>query len=126
GSNHHVEIFADTGTGKWNGVIVSTFEAMRRASMKQPIVKKDHGRSKEFIMALHVNDMLEITHGDNSSIVVVQKLSEGDIVLRPHNQARIDDEYKKVGRIIKTERSLRDLKPRLLDVTILGDLRYRS
>lgn len=126
GSNHHVEIFADTETGKWNGVIVSTFEAMRRASMKQPIVKKDHGRKKEFIMALHVNDMLEITHGDNSSIVVVQKLSEGDIVLRPHNQARTDDEYKKVGRIIKTERSLRDLKPRLLDVTILGDLRYRS
>lgn len=126
GSNHHVEFFADTETGKWDGKIVSTFEAARRASMKQPIVRKDHGRGKEFIMALHVNDMLEITQGDNSLIVVVQKLSEGDIVLRPHNQARTDDEYKKVGRIIKTERTIRDLKPRLLDVTVLGDIRYRT
>jgi CRISPR-associated endonuclease Csn1 len=126
GSNHHAEIYADTETGKWDGEIVSTFEAARRAAMKQPIVKKDHGRGKEFIMALHVNDMLEITQGTNSLIVVVQKLSAGDIVLRPHNQARTDKEYKTVGRIIKTERTLRDLKPRLLDVTVLGDVRYRT
>lgn len=126
GSNHHIEIFADTETGKWDGVVVSTLEAARRAAMKQPIVKKDHGRGKEFVMALHVNDMLEITLGDNSLIVVVQKLSTGQIVFRPHNQARTDDEYNKIGRIIKNERTLIELKPRLLDVTVLGDLRYRT
>ncbi|MCW0220182.1 MAG: hypothetical protein OJI67_17790, partial [Prosthecobacter sp.] len=126
GSNHHLELFAHTETGKWDGEIVSTFEAARRSSMKQPIVKKDHGSNKEFIMALHVNDMVEIYQGDIQLIVVVQKLSAGDIVLRPHNLARTDDEYKKVGRIIKTERTIRDLRPRLLDVTVLGDIRYRT
>lgn len=77
-------------------------------------------------MALHVNDMLEIDDKGGSLVVVVQKLSAKQIVLRPHNQARTDDEYEGVGRIIKTNGTLRAIKPRLLDVTVLGDIRYRT
>ena len=77
-------------------------------------------------MALHTNDMIEVEIGGEKQILVVQKMTKGKITFRPHNLARTDEEYEGVGRLMKTESTIRELKPRLLDVTVLGDLRYRT
>jgi len=63
GSNHHVEIFEvkdKKGKVKWDGEVVSRFEAMRRKKDKEPIVKKDHGPDKKFIFSLALGEVIEI------------------------------------------------------------------
>ncbi len=63
GSNHHVEIFEvkdKKGKPKWEGEVVSRFEAMRRKKEKEPIVKRDHGPDKKFLFSLALGEVIEI------------------------------------------------------------------
>ncbi len=63
GSNHHVEIFEvkdKKGKVKWDGEVVSRFEAMKRKKEKQPIVKRDHGPDKKFIFSLALGEVIKI------------------------------------------------------------------
>jgi CRISPR-associated endonuclease Csn1 len=64
GNMHHVEILKHRKTGNYSGQFVTTMEATHRVKgikmPQQPIIKTDHGADYEFIMALHINDLVSI------------------------------------------------------------------
>ncbi len=96
GSNHHVEIIENVETGKREGRFVTMLEAARRARIeKKPIVQRDHGPEWKFIMALHINDMVEVTDEETGELKIfrVQKISGANnrINLRHHSSATLDD-----------------------------------
>jgi len=99
GSNHHVEIFEytdDKGHTRREGVVVSMFEAAQRIRRGEPIVKRDHGPGKRFVMSLAKNEMVMLKLDDESyQLHRVQKISPGLIALRPHYYAGKVSDYDK-------------------------------
>ena len=63
GNNHHMEIIAlldkEDNETKWEGVVVTMFEAYQRKRSKQPIIQRDHGPGKRFKFSLAVNEYVE-------------------------------------------------------------------
>ncbi len=96
GNNHHVEIIENIKTGKREGRFITTLEAARRARvLSVPIVQKDHGPDYRFVMALHINDMVEVVNEETGAIIIyrVQKMSgaDGRLSLRLHTAATLDN-----------------------------------
>lgn len=71
GNMHHVEIVKNTTTGAYSGHFVTMMEAHRRAMtgcksavirgvVRESIIKTDHGANAEFVMALHINDLVSV------------------------------------------------------------------
>ncbi len=63
GSNHHIEVVQTKnkrGAVKWEGVLVSTFEAARRKRDGLPIINRDHGPGREFLFSLANGDIIEL------------------------------------------------------------------
>ena len=93
GNLHHVEILYNKATGKFAGEFVTTMEASHRAKgigiPKQPIIKTNHGDELEFVMALHINDLVRA----KDQYYRVQKLdSAGNrMMLRLHTAATINN-----------------------------------
>lgn len=62
-SNHHVEIFAELDEGgaevRWEGAVVSMFEAYRRQRARLPIVQRDHGPATAFKFSLSPGDIID-------------------------------------------------------------------
>jgi CRISPR-associated endonuclease Csn1 len=115
GSNHHIEIIETTdkkGRSQRLGKVVSTFEAAQRIRRRQPIIQRDHGPDSKFIMSLSINEMFLLQLQDGSEVLHrVQKLSEGGIVLRPHNYAGKVSGYDRPPQIQRrTENTLRGRK----------------
>ena len=96
GNMHHVEIIKHKGTGKYSGQFVTTMEATHRAKginmPKQKIIKIDHGEDYEFILALHINDLVSIEKDGQRVFYRVQKLESGTnrIMLRLHTTTVLD------------------------------------
>lgn len=87
GNNHHVEIVRDKQTGKHRGSFVNTWQATQRSRKdKQPLIQTDHGDDMDFVMALHINDMVTAKKDGVLGIYRVQKLdpSNNRLVLRSH------------------------------------------
>ncbi|MCH9031416.1 MAG: type II CRISPR RNA-guided endonuclease Cas9 [candidate division Zixibacteria bacterium] len=63
-SNHHIEIVAilnEKGEPmKWEGHVVSLFEAYRRRLREEPIVKRDWGENKRFVFSLANSETIEL------------------------------------------------------------------
>lgn len=94
GNNHHVEIVRDKKTGRSRGVFVNTWQAAQRIRKdKQSPVQTDHGEGIEFVMALHINDMVTASKNGVPGIYRVQKLDPANnrIVLRAQNAATLDN-----------------------------------
>lgn len=97
GNMHHVEIIKNKETGKYSGQFVTTMEASHRAKgikmPRQPIIKTDHGADHEFIMALHINDLVSIEKNGQRMFYRVQKLdSAGNrIMFRLHTTTVLDN-----------------------------------
>ena len=94
GNFHHVELIRDKNSGKVIGKFVTAMKASHRAKgvglSKPPIIKKDHGKEYEFIMALHINDLVTIKNGEAIKYYRVQKLeSPSRIRFREHNAATL-------------------------------------
>lgn len=95
GNNHHVEIIENVKTGKREGRFITTLEAARRARVLHiPIVQKDHGPDYRFVMALHINDMVEVIDESTGAINVyrVQKLSDPTLTFRIHTASTLDND----------------------------------
>jgi len=119
-NNHHMEIVRDFKNLNWEGKLVSTMEAADRARRgKQPVIKQNHGPGHEFVMALCINDMLEIIQQGQKCIVRVQKMTKGKLTLRDHRVARVDED---VGRYIVTPNSLRTYQPQKIEVSPIGEI----
>jgi CRISPR-associated endonuclease Csn1 len=121
GNNHHVEIVKNKKTGKYSGVFVNTWQAAQRIRKeKLPLIQTDHGPDLEFITALHINDMVEITVGVSNTYFRVQSLDpDGNrIVLRTHTAATLDNDEQKIRRSIN--QIMGDLETKKLRLNVLG------
>ncbi|WP_431067606.1 hypothetical protein [Methylotuvimicrobium sp.] len=98
GNLHHVEILRDTETGKFHGEFVTTMEASHRArgigKPKQSIIKTDHGERYEFMMALHINEIVSIDRESKRVFYRVQKFEREQkrIKLRLHTAATLNND----------------------------------
>jgi CRISPR-associated endonuclease Csn1 len=88
---HHVEIIKHKETGKYSGQFVTTMEATHRAKginmPKQQIIKLDHGEDHEFILALHINDLVSMEKNGQTLFYRVQKMGAGSnqLMFRLHS-----------------------------------------
>jgi CRISPR-associated endonuclease Csn1 len=82
GNLHHVEILKHRETGDYSGQFVTTMEASHRSKgikmRRQPIIKTDHGSDYEFIMALHINDLVSIEKNGQKLFYRVQVLDSAN------------------------------------------------
>ncbi|KAF3982408.1 MAG: type II CRISPR RNA-guided endonuclease Cas9 [Methylococcales symbiont of Hymedesmia sp. n. MRB-2018] len=114
GNAHHVEILKHQETGKYRGEFVTMMQASHRArgiqsklnpeGKKSPIVKVRHDDGWEFIMALHINDLVSIEK-DNSECIYyrVQKFeSPKGLTLRPSTAATLDNKEEEIRASIST------------------------
>lgn len=121
GNNHHVEIVRDKKTGKHRGVFVNTWQAAQRIRRdKLPLIQTNHGDGVEFVMALHINDMVKVKEGINEIYCRVQNLDpDGNrVVLRHHTAATLDDDTQKIRRSIN--QIMGDLEARQVRLNVLG------
>lgn len=95
GNLHHVEILRDKASGKYFGEFVTMMEASRRAKgigmERQPITKTDHGDTVEFVMALHINDLVYINETTGNRVYRIQALDSPNkrLKLRLHSAATL-------------------------------------
>ncbi|MBI5562631.1 MAG: type II CRISPR RNA-guided endonuclease Cas9 [Deltaproteobacteria bacterium] len=97
GKNHHVVIFEHTEgkkKGQWDGDVVSLFEAARRLEEARrgktnvPVIRRDVGEGKRFVMSLSIGDMVRIGAGTSAQYWKVQKMDANkQIALRPQTYA---------------------------------------
>ncbi len=135
GANHHVEIVETKdkkGRLKWEGSVVSMFEATRRLKAKEPVVKREDGEGRKFLFSLAQRDTVLMKDlGDEKELFLVTGISQyqqGPIVitLRRNCDARKD----KVGKgeqdeihAYRTPDSLRKSAGEKAIITPLGEVR---
>lgn len=122
GSNHHIVIYEYTDgkkKGRWDGDVVSMFEAARRLKDKEPVIKRDLGMEKSFVMSLSKNEVVRIGEGAAARYFRVQKIRADDkrIQLREHKAATTDD---KEEQILKHPDALRILKMKKVMIDPIG------
>lgn len=129
GNLHHVEIIRDLRSGIVKGKFVNMMEASQRAKgigmLKQPIVKMDHGLNIEFVMALHINDMVSVEQDGLRKFYRVQKLDappNNRIKLRLHTASTIDNPDESLGDRESTIPALIDKKLQLHKVNPIGKI----
>jgi len=110
GNMHHVEIVQHKETGEYKAKFIMMMEAHRRAMTgtksaqnrnvkREQIIKTNHGDDYEYIMALHINDLVSITKsGNEREFYRVQKLDTGSnrMVLRLHTAAKLDSKPEEI------------------------------
>lgn len=74
--------------GKWEGEVITTFEAYQRAQENRTWWQKpERADGSPLIMRIRKGDMLEIDDGDGRKCVIVYKFSEGRVNMAEHFQA---------------------------------------
>lgn len=123
-NNHHIEIFKaldKKGNKKWHGRVISTLDARQRQINGMPIVEQQSIDDRQFVMALHQNDMVQLEHGGQTLICRVEKMDQnGTISLRLHTDADKDD-WKRAIR--KRPDTLRESNARPVEIDVLGNIR---
>ena len=95
GNMHHVEIIQHKDTGKYSAQFVTTMEATHRSKgikmPKQPVIKINHGKDFDFILALHINDLVSIEKNQQKVFYRIQLLDSANkrISLRLHTASTI-------------------------------------
>jgi len=133
-TNHHMEIIETKdkkGNVKWEGRVVSRYEAMRRLRAHEPIVKRDHGPEKRFVFSLACGEMFEI---ENEELAVrdrfvvrgISQYAAGQCVIshvRPEDARKVPD-MRKTGDYRRiTPNELRKADCRKVTMTPLGEVR---
>jgi CRISPR-associated endonuclease Csn1 len=132
-SNHHVEIYAaldERGNEtRWDGEVVSLYEAYQRKKAGQPIVQRDHGPLVKFKFSLAPGEAIECDgeQGQRRLLVVrsFTQLSAGQIVigLAPVNDARKkSDMQKSRDWVWKVPNTLRECHARKVSVSPIGEV----
>ncbi|MCZ6802355.1 MAG: type II CRISPR RNA-guided endonuclease Cas9 [Proteobacteria bacterium] len=109
GNMHHVEIIQHRETKKYKGEFVTMMEASHRAKGikstlnpdgdKQTIVKQEHGNEWQFIMALHINDLVSVAaeNGEREFYRVQNFMKkQGYLVLRLNTSSTINNENEEI------------------------------
>ncbi len=114
GNNHHIVIYEYTSgkkKGQWDGEVVSMFEASRRAKTGEPIIRRDVGEGRKFIMSLSANEMIRIKDGELAGFWRVQKMTiSKQVIFRPHFLGgKLKDTDKPPSILRRSPSSLKDM-----------------
>ncbi len=99
GNFHHVEIIKNIKNFKYNSRFVTTMEAHHRVKgvgiSEQSIIKVNHGPEYEFIMVLHINDLVSVDVKGQRCFYRVQKFEPQNkrIKLRLHTASTLNHSY---------------------------------
>lgn len=93
GENHHMEIVAtlnnDDSHKRWEGKIVSRFDAMQRWRDGKAVVSQEHGPGKELVFSLANGEYITLPGEDGvQQLLRVTVISGGQIEFVEHNDAR--------------------------------------
>ncbi|HOV74748.1 MAG TPA: type II CRISPR RNA-guided endonuclease Cas9 [Candidatus Hydrogenedentes bacterium] len=130
-SNHHVEIIETTdkrGNVKWEGSVVSRYEAMRRLQNREPVIKRDHGNGRKFLFSLALNEVVQMKDTEGVvrqyRVAGVSQFSTGQIVIdvRELSDARRAVDVPREGRT-RSPDTLRKSESIKFCATPLGELR---
>ena len=136
GENHHMEIVAvldkEGKVKKWEGYIVSRFEAMQRlraaqaTSERREIIRRDHGPGREFVCSLAGGEHVAIPdEKGRDQILRVTVISGQQVEFVDHKDARPITIRKKIpgARIRYSIDKLRKANARKVQITPLGEIR---
>lgn len=119
GNNHHVEILRHKGSGKYEGRFVTTWEAARRARcLRQPMVQTQHGDDWEFIMALHIGDLVDA----GGRRYRVQKLDATNdrLSLRLHTAATLEHDHEAMSKAVNV--LMKEYQLQQIKLNVLGHI----
>ncbi|MDR2754323.1 MAG: type II CRISPR RNA-guided endonuclease Cas9, partial [Planctomycetaceae bacterium] len=129
GNNHHIEIVAVLDNNgnemRWEGIIVTMFEAYQRKRKKEPIINRNHGEGKRFKFSLSGGEYLEMENDEQEMILCrITTISGNSFEGRLHYDARPIMEMKKIlgARIRGSINGLIKRKARKVTVDLLGDI----
>ena len=115
---------------RWDGFVVTQFQALQRFKGRQPVVQRDNGPNRRFVCSLSTGDTILIREDDGAQrLMLVQSVSQSgksrNVEFTPMNDARQDKKMKKQkGNWRKrSPESLRELGMQKVIVTPLGDVR---
>ncbi|MGD2111539.1 MAG: type II CRISPR RNA-guided endonuclease Cas9, partial [Phycisphaerae bacterium] len=102
GSNHHMEIVAvldkDGNPQKWEGHLVSRFEAVQRKKRGQHIYQRDFGEGKRFEFSLAPGEMIDVESDKfGRGPFVVRGITGQRIYFARHHDARLKADIIKAG-----------------------------
>jgi CRISPR-associated endonuclease Csn1 len=131
GANHHTVIYATKdkkGREVWLDEPVTLREAYRRVAAKEAIVRRDLGEGRTFVMSLAPGEFVEMDAPKGTAgargVYRVSNLSEGDMELKYHRDARAADTIKQAkARVRVSGEKLRALDARKVCITYLGEVK---
>jgi CRISPR-associated endonuclease Csn1 len=140
-TNHHVEIVetrVKAGQAKWEGHVVSQYEALRRLRAKEPVIRREHGEGRMFMFSLALGETVQM-RGDDGQVglfkvtgVSVTSGAHVDLEFRAIADARPASRLRKEQkenpklkgwRVRRTPDSVRQSSAQKVLVTPLGELR---
>jgi CRISPR-associated endonuclease Csn1 len=127
---HHMEIVEvndPNGKTRWEGHVVSMYEAYRRKRNGSPIIKRDHGPGKRFLFSIAGGDTIELGNSsDSRELFIVRTVPQSkQIRFVPINDARKLADIPKTGNTAYPE-TLRSRSCTKAIVTPIGQLRRAS
>ena len=127
GNIHHVEIIRHRKTRKYEGRFITAMEAAHRVrginGPKRPVIQTDHGEAHEFVMALHINDLVSTEADGKTRFYRVQKFEQDGsrLELRLHTAATRENKEEGLRKAIST--LMKDYSLKKHRVNAIGKLR---
>lgn len=136
GNMHHIEIIQHKESGKYQGEFVTMMEAHRRAMTgtnsaqdrdikQEQIIKKNHGYDWQFIMALHINDLVSLDKkGGEREFYRIQKFEKANkrIKLRLHTASTLSNTTETLPDRDSTISALMDKNIMICKINVLGNV----
>ena len=123
-SNHHMAVLESLRNGKprWEGIIVSRYEASRRLAAHEPVIARDFGEGKKFVFSLSSGELVELDDGNGArEIAVVRSVSQGKIEYAGAQDARKKADIKKGGGwTTRSPEKFREMRCQKVAVSPLG------
>ena len=129
-SNHHMEILEvpdKKGSVKWDGVIVTQYQAARRLRKGEPVVQRVHDEGKRFVFSIARGETIEVDdeQGEGRCLYVVRSVWEAGVVefIRLSDARKMGDMRK--AKQVKWEAPsvLQALNCRKVTITPVGEVR---
>ncbi|NCT68270.1 MAG: type II CRISPR RNA-guided endonuclease Cas9 [Rhodanobacteraceae bacterium] len=118
--NHCYEIFRKPD-GRWDGEVISTFEANQRSYLEAP-TRAQNGLP--LVMRIHKDDVLAMDCNGADQIFRVAKFSAGKIYLAAHKEANVDGRNRDPENPFRylqfAPSKLREMRARIVGVDVLG------
>lgn len=130
-SNHHMEIVGvldEKGeVNKWEGHVVSLYEAKKRLRAKEEVVRRDHGDGRKFLFSIANGEIIELDDENKTRRLYVVRTVPQSKQLRivALNDARMLKVIPKAG-LTPVPETLRTKNCQKVVITPLGEVRHAN